>query len=110
MLRGHSASLVSDWTRSHNRICMRRTLALTLVILALSTGEAVAQLSDETLVPEGRLRLRFNPSFTAWDSRFGERTEGGALVSGKEALGSDLSDESGTALFPAVADLEARSR
>ena len=85
---------------------MRRTLALALVLLALSRGDAVAQVSDETLVPQGRLRLQFNPSFTAWDRRFGKHTEGGALVSGEEALGSDLTDESGAALFPAVADLE----
>lgn len=110
MLRGQSAPWVSDWTHPHYPILMRRTLALALVILALSKGDTVAQVSDETLVPQGRLRLQFNPSFTAWNSRFGERTEGGALVSGKEALGSDLTDESGAALFPAVADLESHLR
>lgn len=110
MLRGHSASWVLDWTRSHNPIYMRRTLAFALVILALSTGQAIAQVSDDTLVPQGHLRLQFNPSFTAWDSRFGERAEGGALISGKEALASDLTDDSGASLFPAVADLESHLR
>ena len=89
---------------------MRRTLALALVILALSKGDAVAQVSDETLVPRGHLRIQFDPSFTAWDSRFGERTQGGALISGEEALGSDLTDPSGATLFPAVADLESHLR
>ena len=89
---------------------MRRTLALALVILALSKGDTVAQVSDETLVPRGHLRLQFDPSFTAWDSRFGESTQGGALISGEEALGSDLTDPSGATLFPAVADLESHLR
>ena len=106
MLRGHSASWVSDWTRSHNSICMRHTLALAVVILALTGGEATAQVSDDSLVPRGRIRLQFNPVFTAWESRFGERTEGGSLVSGEETLGSDLTDETGVSLFPTVADLE----
>ncbi len=110
MLRGQSARWVSDWTHSQYAIRMQRTLAFALVILALSKGDIVAQVSDDTLVPQGRLRLQFNPSFTAWDSRFGERMEGGALISGEEALGSDLTDESGATLFPAVADLESHLR
>ena len=88
MLRGHSASWVLDWTRSHNPIYMRRTLAFLLVILALSTGQAIAQVSDDTLVPQGRLRLQFNPSFTAWDSRFGERAGRAHIGEGGAGFGS----------------------
>ena len=89
---------------------MRRTLALALVILAVCVADAFAQVSDDTLVPRGRLRLQATTSFSAWDSRFGERMEGGALVSGEETLGSDLTDEFGTGLFPAIADLEEHLR
>jgi hypothetical protein len=89
---------------------MRRTLALALVILALPVGDAVAQVSDDTLVPRGRLRLQSTTSFMAWNSRFGERMEGGAVVSGEESLASDLTDEVGTGLFPAIADLEKHLR
>jgi hypothetical protein len=89
---------------------MRCILAFTLVILALSLPDASAQVSDDTLVPRGHLRLQSTTSFTAWTSRFGERMEDGALVSGEETLGSDLTDESGTGLFPAIADLEEHLR
>ena len=94
----------------HYPICMRPTLALAFVILALSVPDVSAQVSDDTLVPRGHLRLQSTTSFTAWNSRFGERLEGGALVSGEETLGSDLTDESGTGLFPAIADLEEHLR
>ncbi|HIE62154.1 MAG TPA: hypothetical protein EYQ02_11055 [Microbacterium sp.] len=97
----------------HYSVNMRRRLAFALVFFALSVGDAgdvVAQVADETLVPRGRLRLQFNPSFTSWGQRFGEYSDAGTLTSGKEDLGSDLTDEAGTGLFPAVADLESHLR
>jgi len=110
MLRGQSALYGLVAQTPHYPICMRRTLALTVVIVALAAGDTVAQVSDDTLVPRGRLRLQSTTSFMAWDSRFGERTEDGAVVSGKESLASDLTDEAGTGLFPAIADLEKHLR
>ncbi len=92
---------------------MRCRLVFALVFFAISVGDAgdvAAQVAGETLVPRGRLRLQFNPSFTSWGQRFGEYSEAGTLTSGKEALGSDLTDEAGTGLFPAVADLESHLR
>lgn len=65
-----------------------------------------SQTLEDLLVPRGHLRLGFAPSFTSWDSRFGVRDEGGALVESTELLGSDLTDPLGTSLFPGVAALE----
>ena len=79
---------------------MRRTLSSLLCLVALSGGVAEAQVTDVTLVPRGQLRLQFDPSFTSWNARFGERLENGALVTENEDLASDLTSETGASVFP----------
>jgi hypothetical protein len=64
-----------------------------------------AQVLQSPLVPAGRLRIDFSPSFMSWDSRFGIDA-GGQDV--EEALGDDLTDETGASLFPGIADLQER--
>jgi hypothetical protein len=81
---------------------MHRTLALLSLFVAFTWGGAAAQVTDDTLVPRGQLRLLFTPSFSAWDSRFGNEAE--------EQLADDLTDATGAAVFPGLADLEARVR
>ena len=89
---------------------MRRTLSSLLCLVALSGGVAEAQVTDVTLVPRGQLRLQFDPSFTSWNARFGERLENGALVTENEDLASDLTSETGASVFPGLASLEAHIR
>ena len=88
---------------------MSRTLPIVAFLFALSAGGIAAQAAVETLVPRGQLRLQFDPSFTVWNSRFGQpnSTNGVVLVeSVRESLGSDLTDPIGTSLFPAITRLE----
>lgn len=59
----------------------------------------------------GTIRLEVTPSFYWWDSRFGERSEGGSLVRGREPLGFDLTrNDVGTSMVPSLAPFEARVR
>jgi len=81
---------------------MHRTLTLVSLFVALAWGDAAAQVIDDTLVPRGQLRLLFTPSFSAWDSRFGEQ--------GEVQLADDLTDATGASVFPGFADLEDRIR
>jgi hypothetical protein len=61
----------------------------------------------DPLVPAGRVRLDFAPSYWSWDRRFGI-TPGGDAES--EKLGDDLADPDGTALFPGLTDLQEELR
>lgn len=81
---------------------MRRSLALALLISALSGPGIVAQVLDDALVPGGRVRLQMFPSYTRWDSRFG-RTDMGETA--REELGEDLTTSSAETLFPGSASL-----
>jgi hypothetical protein len=83
---------------------MRRSLTLAL-LLALPTGDGLsAQVLDDLMVPRGRVRLQMFPVYTSWDSRFGRTATG---VTGREALGEDLTSESAETLFPGSASLTA---
>ena len=72
----------------------------------LASGGASGQSLGDPVVPAGRLRLRMDPVYTQWDSRFGMRTEGGTTTEEEEPLGRDLTDPTGTSLFPGVSVLE----
>jgi len=81
---------------------MRRILALFLLLALLTAGELAGQALDDALVPRGRVRLQMFPEFESWDSRFG-RTDAG--VTGREALGDDLTSSSAETLFPGTVSL-----
>ncbi|MEQ9397907.1 MAG: hypothetical protein RJQ04_01950 [Longimicrobiales bacterium] len=98
---------------TRSRRCGPAALAL---VLALGPGsapwEAAAQTTprhlQDALVPAGRLRLGFAPSFASWDSRWGRTTVDGAVRDADEPLGADLTDTTGRSLFPGIADLQAQ--
>jgi len=75
--------------------------------LFLTCAPVGAQALKNPLVPAGRARLDFSSSFTAWDSRFGINAAG---QDAEEALGDDLTDETGASLFPGLVNLEANLR
>jgi hypothetical protein len=79
-------------------VAFRIATALVLAAPNLVAGQALA----DPLVPAGRLRLDFAPSFSTWDARFGLRDDGSSVV---EALGADLTDPLGVSLFPGVQTL-----
>jgi hypothetical protein len=60
----------------------------------------------DPLVPGGRVRLDFAPSFVSWNSRYGRHLEDGTVVDGVEPLGADVSDITGASLFPGLKTLE----
>ena len=76
---------------------MRRSLALALLLMLFSGPELAAQLIDDALVPNGRVRLQMFPAHTRWESRFGITESGIAL---REHLGSDLTSSTPETLFP----------
>lgn len=83
------------------------SLVLAIVSAMFLLGETVsaqmnAQALKDPLAPAGRLRVDFSPSFTAWDTRFGIDPSGQDV---DEALGDDLTDPTGTSLFPGIEDL-----
>ena len=68
---------------------------------------ARAQEVSGPILPRGVIRLDVRPSFTSWDSRFGERTVDGLLIEEEEPLGFDFSDNAaGTRLFPGFQNLQ----
>lgn len=65
--------------------------------MVIPGGHAAGQrISDPILadpvLPGGRIRLDFAPSFSTWDVRYGRRTQNGEVVDVDEALGVDLAD------------------
>src|SRR3990172_5012938 len=74
--------------------------------LGVAPGSAAGQALADPLVPRGRVRFDFVPSLSNWNTRYGERTEGGAEVEGEEELGVDLTDPRGVSLFPGITTLE----
>lgn len=84
-----------------------RWTPLVLAVLAGSPLSAAAQALGTPLVPTGRLRVDFSPSFAYWDARFGIDANGKAV---EEALGDDLTDPTGTSLFPGIDILRSRLR
>lgn len=64
---------------------------------------ALGQVLADPLVPAGRIRLDFAPSFTTWSARFGLRDDGTSVV---EPLGVDLTDPLGVSLFPGIPTLQ----
>lgn len=90
--------------------CAFRVLPLALVMASGAALDAVAQDLQDPMVPAGRFRLGFAPSFAAWDSRYGLRSADGTVVEETESLGSDLTDPNGALLFPGVAVLRDQLR
>lgn len=82
--------------------------AWALLLCALfNAGASQAQEVSGPILPGGTLRLDVKPTFTFWDSRFGERTLNGVLVEEEEPLGFDFSDAAaGTRLFPTLQSLQ----
>ena len=83
-----------------------------IVVAGAATALAAQELRplQDPLVPAGRLRLGFMPSFTSWDSRFGRRTVDGQVVEEEEPLGLDLTDPTGASLFPEIHELQEQLR
>lgn len=81
---------------------MRRSLASALLLCLIVGGDLAAQILDDTLVPRGQLRLQAHPSFTIWSTRFGRTVDGTELT---EDLGTDLTDPTGSLLFPGIETL-----
>ena len=90
------------WRPLLSEACMRRYLALVSLLALPIGGDLAAQALDDTLVPQGRVRLQMFPVFTSWDSRFGQTDSG---VTGRESLGDDLTTTSAESLFPGTASL-----
>jgi hypothetical protein len=67
------------------------------------TGSVV----DETLVPNGRVRLGLGTIFSSWDQRFGRFPDGSE---GVEALGADLTDPTSLSLYPGMPLLQGAVR
>jgi hypothetical protein len=73
-----------------------------VLLLALPVP-ALGQALADPLVPAGRLRLDFAPSYTMWDARYGLKEDGTSVL---EPLGADLTDPLGVSLFPGIQTLQ----
>lgn len=69
---------------------------------ALATAPITAQVLDETMVPRGYVRLQAHGVFDSWGDRFGRSWDGTERL---EALGEDLTDPTGYALYPGLSTL-----
>lgn len=85
---------------------LRSWLAVGGLVTVLVPGALAGQALADPLVPRGRVRLDFAPSVSSWDTRYGLRADRGSTVEEEEALGVDLTDPRGVALFPGIATLE----
>ena len=92
------------------------TPALNRILLLVLSGTVVSEfpprevLAQEDGLPTasvGSLRIGVTPLFWSYDSRFGFRRDGTAIVQEEEPLGFDLSTPAlGTAVIPGLAPLE----
>lgn len=90
---------------------MRPTRLAFIMTLALTAGSGVSGSAGGQELPwlgRGRVRLDVAPSFWAWDSRFGTRTDASGLVVDEvEPLGMDLTaNPLGSGVFPYLTNLE----
>jgi hypothetical protein len=83
---------------------MRRSLAIASLITLWGGLEASAQVLDDALVPEGRLRVQMTQVFTTWTSRFGRSATG---ETDRESLAADLTTAAAQSLFPGAEQLRA---
>lgn len=70
-----------------------------------SAPQEATRALDEGLAPRGLLRLAVDPSFSAWDSRYGTRMVDGDVVEETEPLAMELVHDRG-AIFPGFRKLE----
>jgi hypothetical protein len=92
------------------RPALRRLLTGVVVVASLASGTGAAPLAAqgmaEPVVPRGLVRLEFTPTFSAWDHRYGLRTEDGSNAALIEPLGADLTDANGARPFAGLALLQ----
>jgi len=94
---------------------MRRSrlgISLALALSLVGGGPPVLGGQELPWLDGGRIRLDFTPSFWAWDTRFGLRTDAsGATVEEAEPLGLDLTaNPLGNGVLPYLVDLESDLR